>query len=471
MKLKYFIILCCAVVFSSCDNFLEEESQDLIVPKTVQDYRELLFGEAYIGVNDRVNLYLDVMTDDVREYLKSWGFGGDYRKQAYGYYTWQKNPEDRFDGAITKDNAWEVYYHNILIANVILDNVMDAQGSDMEKEDTKGEAHFIRAYSYFMLVNLYGKPYDKLTAETELGVPLNLNSSVQDKLFRRETVARIYQQIEDDIELSIEELEDAKISKNFFRVTPVAAHLLASRIYLYEKKYTKVIEHADKVIAAKPALYDLTQYNDEVFLQFKNPEILFSYGTYDSYNYYFSTVAKGKFLPSSELMSEYSYYDKRKKIYFVKRMFKYYPNKSNSDNTVGAYGKAFRTSEAYLNRAEAYAETDEVEKAMADLNLLRKNRITGLYMQSAADKDEAIAKVRAERRRELCFEDQRWFDLRRWDQPSITHVFTDPTSKEKSTFILQEKSAAYTLAIPQEVRDFNPDMKNNERPDRIPASN
>ena len=29
-------------------DFLEEKSQDLIIPKSVKDYREFLFGEAYI---------------------------------------------------------------------------------------------------------------------------------------------------------------------------------------------------------------------------------------------------------------------------------------------------------------------------------------------------------------------------------------------------------------------------------------
>ena len=35
------------ILFSSCSDFLEEKSQDLIIPKSVKDYREFLFGEAY----------------------------------------------------------------------------------------------------------------------------------------------------------------------------------------------------------------------------------------------------------------------------------------------------------------------------------------------------------------------------------------------------------------------------------------
>ena len=32
------------ILFSSCSDFLEEKSQDLIIPKSVKDYREFLSG-------------------------------------------------------------------------------------------------------------------------------------------------------------------------------------------------------------------------------------------------------------------------------------------------------------------------------------------------------------------------------------------------------------------------------------------
>ena len=60
-KLIYIIIV---VFFSSCENFLEESSQDLIIPKTVKDYSEFLFGEGYIRDNTSIHTYLDIMTDD-----------------------------------------------------------------------------------------------------------------------------------------------------------------------------------------------------------------------------------------------------------------------------------------------------------------------------------------------------------------------------------------------------------------------
>ena len=60
-KLIYIIVV---VLFSSCGDFLEGSSQDLIIPKTVKDYSEFLFGEGYIRNNTSIHTYLDIMTDD-----------------------------------------------------------------------------------------------------------------------------------------------------------------------------------------------------------------------------------------------------------------------------------------------------------------------------------------------------------------------------------------------------------------------
>ena len=39
----YIILFICTL--SSCSDFLEESSQDLMIPRSVKDYKELFFGE------------------------------------------------------------------------------------------------------------------------------------------------------------------------------------------------------------------------------------------------------------------------------------------------------------------------------------------------------------------------------------------------------------------------------------------
>lgn len=471
MKLKYIAILCCALIFFSCEKFLEEESQDLVVPKSVQDYRELLFGEGYSRGSNTVNLYLDIMSDDVTEILKAWGFGGDMRLRGFGYYAWQQEPERQHGGVYYADDAWDKYYHSILIANIILNEVDNARGTLAEKESLKGEAYFIRAYSYFMLVNLYAKPYDGQSAASDLGVPINLNHGAQDKVYIRESVQKVYDQITSDITNSIGKLDGNLTNKTFFRVNVTAARLFAARVYLFMKQYDLAMKYAQEVISDNPTLYDIRQLTKgEVFLSFKNPEIIFSYGAYDSHNYYYSQLTKGKFVASSDFLALYQSTDLRKTFYFLLNAGKYYPKKSDETKSLGVYGKAFRSAEAYLIKAEAQAETDDYLGAVETLNYLRQYRFSTPSPLSASDKEEAIDLVRRERRMEMCFEDMRWFDLRRWGQPSITHTFTDPTTKVVFTYILEEADAAYVLPIPQKVMEGDPGLVNNQRPARLPVS-
>lgn len=84
------------ILFSSCSDFLEEKSQDLIIPKSVKDYREFLFGEAYIRDETQIHTYLDIMTDDVKENIKGSFLGGDTRASGYGYYTCRPIRSRRF---------------------------------------------------------------------------------------------------------------------------------------------------------------------------------------------------------------------------------------------------------------------------------------------------------------------------------------------------------------------------------------
>ncbi len=458
----------CLLLFSACSDFLEEKSQDLIIPKSVKDYQEFLFGEAYIRDETQIHTYLDIMTDDVKENISGSFLGSDARSSGYGYYTWQAEPEETVSGALNADQAWATYYHSILICNITLNNIGEMEGSNAEKEDLMAEAYALRAYCYFMLVNLYGQPYQAETAETDLGVPINNVVGMEDRKFTRESVATIYRQIDSDLEKAIAYFESSNLNKNYFRWNLPAVYLLASRVSLYKKDYDKTIEYASAVLKTHPQLYDLsTMNNNDYFLNEKNPEILFTYGYY--LVTYYAWLAKCNFPISAELSALYGNNDWRLSHFFYKRGSVYTAQKSEISSTTGVYGYAFRTAEAYLNRAEAYAEKGDKENALQDLKTIRESRLKTYVAIEADSQEELVLRVREERRRELCFEFHRWFDLRRWDRPRLVHTFTpdikQPAIVEK--YVLEKDDLAYTLPLPRSVVEFDPTLPNNPRPTRI----
>ncbi|MFA7134945.1 MAG: RagB/SusD family nutrient uptake outer membrane protein [Bacteroidales bacterium] len=481
-NIKYILILSLIILLGSCDKFLEETSQDEIIPKTVNDYSEFLFGEAYLRDYKVVHEYLELMTDDVQShYSRPRVIANDTRESGFGYYTWQEHPETSLSGVIKSDKTWQTYYRCILISNMVLNDSDKIRGDKSDIIRLKAEAHMIRAYSYFMLVNLYGKPYNANTADEDLGVPINEMTYMADVKLVRESVLANYNYIIKEMETAINYFKDAPGEKNIFRWNLSAAQLFASRVYLYMKEYDKTEQYATKIMETNPSLYDLNiKAADETasslnFLNSSNPEILFSYGDY--YIYYYSSSPNGCFPASESLKNAFASNDlrySRSEGAFIRQQGNFFGRqyttfKSGSKTSTQVYGYAIRTAEAYLNRAEAYAIQGKVELAMEDINRLRRARIkSSSYSDvTANNKEEAIELVKKERRLELCYEQHRWFDLRRWDQPQIVHEFVEEYSPyTTSTYTLNKNDNAYTLPIPVSVIDYQPDMPNNARPNR-----
>ena len=137
-----------------------------------------------------------------------------------------------------------------------------------------------------------------------------------------------------------------------------------------------------------------------------------------------------------------------------------------------------RTAEGYLNAAEACAMQGDAQGASDWLNQLRSKRIEG-YVNILYSADEVIDQVRTERRKELCMEGHRWFDLRRYAvckkapfKKVIERVYAVYDWDHKNVFKygevyqLLEDDPAYVFAIPKSVLEFDTGMSDNLREDR-----
>ena len=117
--------------------------------------------------------------------------------------------------------------------------------------------------------------------------------------------------------------------------------------------------------------------------------------------------------------------------------------------------------------------------ACTALNELRRNRIAG-YADQQYTGTELIDQVRLERRKELCFEGQRWFDLRRYAvcaahpyKRTITHVLNVPDSNKGTyrysyVYNLEPDDPAYVFAIPSDIQEFDK-LEKNPRQKREPV--
>lgn len=494
-------------VISGCSDFLKESSQDEVRPSTVNDLEQLMLYEAY-PLNEYFLPYLDLLTDDaMNTYSTKTGYD-DYVHNGQFAFTWTKDMFEQMKASnLNGIDTWERYYKRIKGCNVILDMLDDAEGSIAERGNLKGQALALRAYYYFMLVNLFGQPYNAegVDIRNSPGVPLILNSRVSDDFPRRASVARVYEQVEKDLLEAAPLMEQYGKENTKYKVTDLFVHALLSRVYLYMENWDKSVEHADYVIKQSPALQNLAgQYKMDEFGQenvavnvydIASVELIWAFSTADETNSFFPNANSGEtpiYSASDDLMELYEYdgalgtrnkLDLRYECYYQKYLIGWVMDpfmmimgtlKGNKSHLIGTGAnaqKGIRVAEMYLNRAECfvmkYLESQDDSyrvAALKDLNYLRENRYDTRNVtyvpREITDGQELLNFYREERRRELSFEEHRWFDLRRYGMPELRHTLT-LTAGQPREYILEAKSDRYVLPISQTVLERNPALEVN----------
>ncbi|MBC9932829.1 RagB/SusD family nutrient uptake outer membrane protein [Chitinophaga qingshengii] len=484
---KLFIVIIGALCMTSCKKFLQEYSQSDITPKTTKDYEALLLTEGYPRGGVDLQPWMVFLDDDTQCYYGPSIANLSLPPLVAGVFQWQTQFANLltaagFPGNI---NAWGNYYKLLLGVNLAIENADNSQGDPVEKDLLKGEAFLLRAFYHFTLVNIYAKPYnDSLTTpDKSLGVPIRTTAGLTDKYLARNTVKEVYDQVEKDLDSAIYLLDKRNKKMEQFRISPAAAHLLASRVYLYMEKWDKCIEHADKVILLHPQLMNLNSWggapdpDGKPLVGFDNVETIWAYGSPREQTIMPYILA---YDISHDLVNTFEDDDLRKATGFYintpadKIMFA--PDFSQMKNLDQRNGKniygtnSWRSAEAYLNRAEAYiqlyrtkGDATAAAEALKSLNTLRSNRMDASSFRewSLRPGAELLQMCRDERRRELYREElHRWFDLRRYGMPSITHSYT-PDQTTTQIFRLPARDPMYVIPIPDDVLSRNPGLVQN----------
>ena len=465
-RLSVYSLFMSIFLLVACDDFLEEMSQDEVRPSQVTDLEQILLGDGYVSVN----LYYatEIFTDNIYCGTVYNGFEGTYETKKW-QFLWEETMFDE-DGGGNNVTFWSTFYEGILGCNLVLDYLDDMEGDDNLRENLRGEALALRSWYYFHLVNLFGIAYNQGNPETNLGVPLKLSAAVEVEYFPRNTVAEVYAQIEEDLLQAASIMKTYPETKTYFRINHLMANALLSRVYLYMEDWDNAIAYADSVLNEKPELLDLNTISTgrqvaSVYGENTTDEIIWArdYGDAIAVDFFYTDP----WIPSDEIPVLYArnadrtYRDLRGACWLNEMLSIFCFSKGNSDYG-GMHG--IRTAELYLNRAEAYTQkyiaegNDEYrERALSDLNKLRKARIDENYYTETdiVDGHELLNFVIDERRRELAGESShRWCDVRRYGIV-VKHELPTENIEEEQDMSL------YVLPIPQSVLDENPLLQRN----------
>lgn len=376
---------------------------------------------------------------------------------------------------------WLNHFRIILRANSVIARVpgiTEAGFTDVQKKQMVAEAKFMRALTYFQLVNLFAQPYN-CSMGSNLGVPLVLGAFDGTVIFpARNTVNEVHLQIKKDLEESIPDLPAsyAASSDTRGRATKGASRALLSRLHLYRGEWAEAAIRANEVITATPtyalaanfAFYDANSAEDVFTIQMTTTDnSRTGSGGLASYHRPASAGGRGDAPFSTSLVQAYLQEPGDKRLALSdsavasdgpRRRFtlKYFDARTNADNT-----PVIRVTEMYLNRAEALAEKDGINQESIDLinTLRRRAGLTDWTLLTFTTKQALVEGILNERRKELAFEGHRRMDLLRKGLPLRTSGPTTGISKP-----CDGASPKVILPIPQSEIDINPALKGQQNP-------
>jgi hypothetical protein len=479
IKISFITALVMLVAFSSC----KKEFTDL-KPYNALPLPDALNSEA--GLNTAVNgMYASLRSANL--YGRTLPLKGDL--MADNLYIKASNSGrylDFNDYNINVANAnaqgvWQSAYIAIKNANTVINSTLP---SNTNINQFKGEAYAVRALMHFELVRNFAKPYT--VDPTALGIPI-VTSFDQNNLPTRNTVQEVYTQILSDLTqalglltfnvnstMTISGTGTARpLNTSYF--TKYAARALQAKVYMHMGDWANaktaaldVVQNSGITLVTNAAYVNYwktpTPRTDKVETLFEVTSDAVDNNGFNSLSYFFDIAGYGDALVTNEFYGQFSATDVRRQlinpvvsggftVYYVNK----YQNSSNASERDDQ--KILRFADVLLILAEAYARTNDEPNALLRLNQVAKNADPSFAGYSSTGA-QLINDILAERRKELAFEGDRFFDLTRTNQTINKVRRENPTQ----LIVVTPTNHMRIFPIPQAEVDANPNIRGQQNP-------
>ena len=442
------LIIFISLTLISCnkqDEWLDKKSSKSdVVPSTLDDYQAILDN------TDVMNTYYPSLgligSDNYTITDASWN--AIIGTSVKNMYVWAA---DIYEGSTTAPVwEWSKPYEIVEYSNVVLEGIDKINISDVNRaqwNNIKGSALFYRAYAFYNLAQLFCKPFDPLTSDSDLGIPLRLNSDVNIKSIRS-TVKQTYEKIISDLSTAESLLPQVPLYKT--RASTPAIQALLAKTYLLIGDYPNALKYAELALKSNSILNDynnLSASGTYSLPNFKtgNPEIIF----FALASGYETVSSRSTRIVAPDLYNSYPENDLRKKIFFrgtsPNISFTGHQNGNNSDFA------GLATNELFLLKAECQIRLGNLNSGLGTLKELlikRWNKNTTFSLPTITNEEEALKFILSERRKELPFtSNTRWEDLRRFNKDTRFAVTLSKTVNGK-VYSLPPNDPRYVYPIP-----------------------
>lgn len=405
----------------------------------------------------------------------------------------ETNSIEGSNSVINRD--WNRYMEDVARANRLINNVdsvVDNSFSPAEREQIKSQGKIFRAMVLFDMVRLWGdipvitKEAGDITSET-------IGEVYDDYFPAQNTEEEAYRQIEKDLtEALVSAPANNATNKTLF--TKSVARTLLAKVYAEKpiRDYGKVVQYADELAADG---FDLVADFSDLFgmnaattdAKMRNTKESILEAQFVSGNGNWVTWMLGRDLtnynnnftwakwitPSRSLIKAYQDEGDTERsaesiVYYQTTWSNYYPSNNYPFmyKTRSAFNSIikYRYADVLLLKAEALimGNSPNLSAAADIIDRIRERAGLGKLTNAVrSNKDALLNALLKERRLELAFEGQRWFDLVRLNK--VEEVMNAVYAKDsgRKGLIYPFNQTSYRLPIPQAVIDQNPKLIQN----------
>ena len=426
----------------------------------------------------------------------------DISQPTSHYFSWDYLHRYRLAPNVRTAYIWNTFYTAIANGNRLLDMADELSEYIIAYDEDfynscLAETYAVRGMAYLYLIQLYQEVTTKDVINLQApGVPLyfstidGIGAEEAEVLKGRNTVQRVFEQIEHDLSLALQLSENYNRQADKRSINSDVINGLLARYYLLSQQWDKAAEHAKKA-CANYSLMNLEQLKSG-FMDSNNPEWIWGYRhtietqtTLISWFSHISNNSPGYAGILSPRLIDHALYeslpdeDKRKQLFNgpagisqedYQRFKKDIETAPNIQNPYASlkFGRKddwtqdypyMRAAEMILIEAEAYAHMGQEDLAAQAIKPLMENRQPGWDMSEVN-----VEYVYHQRRIELWGEGFSYFDLKRLYK-GINRVY--PNSNHSIPGQIEVKAGAdnWVFQIPRREIQDNPQIDESEQND------
>ena len=415
------------------------------------------------------------------------------------------------------DDRYTNAYKAINAMNTIIDKAPGASGPESKRKEIIAEAHIMRAYLHWLLVNIYAKQYDVSTASTDGGIAYVKSESVfadNPKLTVQEVYDNILADCSDDYIKALPERND-----DVLRGDQAWGYAVRAKVLMQMKRYADALPYALKSIDLNGTIEDRSAIVDagDWILDRQAPDNLvyiggmvgpfmeclsketadkFEAGDYVLYHAYMfgrkpgSEEDNGDDEDGDDEDGDDEEWDAKPRA--AKSSDAAMGKKAFADDNFDASGMAWNSlygeittgvsgslmyyamgswvnfygitsDRMYYTAAECYIRTGEIQEGMDLVNKVREKRIDPEHYEplTATDEASAMAAMQDAKWIECIDTYENFFDCKRWNTEKAYKRTITRDLGDYGTFSIAPDSKLWILPFPLQASRKNATLTNN----------